>query len=120
MNSFGATGELVAAHHVEKLGWTIIDRNWRCELGEVDLVAVDPVTMPWPTTVVIEVKSRAGVGYGHPLEAITHEKLARLRRLAVQWRQAHPDSPRALRVDAISVIKRRGYAPLIDHRRNIS
>lgn len=118
-SDFGSTGEQVAARFVESLGWMIVDRNWRCELGEVDLVAIDPTT-PVPTTVVIEVKSRAGVGFGHPLEAITREKLARLRRLAVSWHKAHPDSPRALRLDAIGVVKRRGFAPIIDHRVSVA
>jgi Holliday junction resolvase-like predicted endonuclease len=53
-------------------GMVVLDRNWRCELGEIDLVARDGDAL-----VVCEVKTRSGLGFGHPLETVTAVKLAR-------------------------------------------
>ncbi len=81
----GARGEELAAAALAAAGMLVIDRNWRCGQGEIDIVAVDG-----DETVFVEVKTRASVAYGHPLEAITAQKLARLRRLAAAWCEAHP------------------------------
>ncbi len=63
----------------------------------------------------MEVKTRAGLGYGHPLEAITALKLARLRRLAASWCEAHPGRYERIRIDAIAVIAPVGGAAQIEH-----
>ena len=81
--ALGRSGEDLAVDHLEAQGYTILDRNWRCSIGEVDIVAREGAT-----TVVVEVKTRSGSGFGHPLEAITPVKLARLRRLAAAWWEA--------------------------------
>ena len=80
----GRSGEQAAADYLESCGLRILDRNWRCAVGEIDIVAVDRRTL-----VVVEVKSRTGTRCGSPLEAVTRAKRARLRRLAVQWLNAH-------------------------------
>jgi putative endonuclease len=64
---------------------------------------------------VVEVKTRSGVGFGHPLEAVTPAKLARLRRLAGEWRAAHPGEGGPLRVDVIGVILPRAGGRRIEH-----
>jgi putative endonuclease len=110
--ALGRSGEDLAVDHLEAQGFTILDRNWRCSIGELDIVARDGAT-----TVVVEVKTRSGVGFGHPLEAITPAKLARLRRLAAAWCDAHGPVDR-LRVDAVSVIAGRdGLA--VEHVRQV-
>jgi putative endonuclease len=76
----GRYGERVALRHVEARGWTVLDTNWRGKDGELDIVALDGDVL-----VVIEVKTRTGVGYGHPAEAVTARKLARIKRLTGQW-----------------------------------
>lgn len=112
--ALGAWGEQVACAHVEGLGWQVLERNWRCDAGELDIVAHDPATR---TLVFIEVKTRAGSGFGQPLEAITRAKQQRLRNLAVHWLRAHDQHPPAarIRIDGIGVLKQGERAPRIDH-----
>lgn len=115
--SLGAWAEDLVAEHLTGLGWTVLQRNWRCAQGEVDLVAQDPSGSP--TTVLVEVKCRGGRGFGDPLEAITSSKLARMRRLVACWRRAHPDHRQSIRLDAVGVLARPGYAPQLTHLRGI-
>ena len=93
----GRIGEDLAAEHLERQGYQIIDRNWRCSLGELDIVA-----FAGGLTVAVEVKTRRSARFGPPLEAITEEKLARLRLLAVEWMRAH-DRRGRIRLDAIGI-----------------
>lgn len=112
----GRHGEDIAASYLEGLGWEITHRRWRCSLGEMDLIAVEPSRTP--TTVFCEVKARSGVGYGQPVEAITEDKVRRLRRLAGLWiRQNQVRTP--VRIDAIGVLVQRGESPVITHIKGI-
>jgi putative endonuclease len=114
--ALGRLGEDLAARHLEQTGHRVLDRNWRCAAGEIDLVARTDREL-----VVAEVKTRTGTGFGHPFEAITHAKLARLRTLASAWCAAHPSACEGLlvRLDAIAVIAPRGQAPTVEHLRGI-
>jgi putative endonuclease len=76
----GRYGERVALRHVVSRGWQVLDTNWRGTDGELDIVALDGDVL-----VVIEVKTRSGHGFGHPAEAVTPRKLARIKRLTGQW-----------------------------------
>jgi putative endonuclease len=110
----GQRGEEVAADHLSGLGYRIVDRNWRCRTGEIDLVARGDQSGR-SVIVFCEVKTRAGLGYGDPLEAITYEKARRLRQLAGLWLSdtgAHADD---IRIDAIGVVLRRGDRPRVNH-----
>lgn len=107
---FGARGEAAACTYLEQSGYTILERNWRHSLGEIDIIA-----RVGDTVVFVEVKTRSGVGYGHPFEAITHDKSLRLRRLARQWVADSPSAPRHLRIDAIAVLWPHGAVPSIEH-----
>lgn len=98
-DALGRRGEQLTADHLVARGMSILDRNWRCPQGEIDVVARDG-----DETVFVEVKTRAGLAYGHPLEAITATKLARLRRLAAAWCEAHPGGHDRIRIDAVGVI----------------
>jgi putative endonuclease len=113
-DELGRRGEELAAQYLEHAGYTVIDRNWRCARGELDLVARDG-----DDTVFVEVKTRSSTAFGHPFEAITPRKLARLRRLALAWRDAHPYRRGSLRLDAIAVIAPVGQAPTVEHLRRI-
>lgn len=114
-DDLGQRGEDLAARYLEGLGYMIVDRNWRSRGGELDIVAQDA-----DTTVFVEVKTRAGLGFGHPFEAITELKLARLRRLAMAWCDAHPDRRRGpVRIDAIAVIAGRDREPSIEHLKRV-
>lgn len=100
-DALGRAGEERAATHLIEHGYRILDRNWRCRDGEIDIVAEH---RGW--VVIVEVKTRRGEGFGHPFDAITAQKLTRLNRLAIAWAVAHPvqGARRPLRVDAISVL----------------
>ena len=75
----GRAGEDVAARFLEQHGLEVLVRNFRCPLGEIDLIGRDRGTI-----VFVEVKSRSGAGYGLPQEAVSRTKQRRLTRLA-QW-----------------------------------
>ncbi|MBD7994433.1 YraN family protein [Arthrobacter sp. Sa2CUA1] len=98
-DALGRTGEDLAADHLTAAGYNILERNWRCPQGEIDLVVRDGATL-----VVVEVKTRSSLNYGHPFEAVSSAKLARLYVLAAAWARAHPASPKDWRVDAVSVL----------------
>lgn len=109
--SLGQWGEALVAQYLTRRGWQILDRNWRCRAGELDLVADDGVA-----TVFIEVKTRTGLGFGHPLEAITRAKLAKLYEVAQYWLVAHPVSTRRpVRFDAVGVLRDQHRVPALAH-----
>ena len=79
-DELGRRGEQAAAEYLERAGLRILDRNWRCETGELDIVALERRVL-----VVCEVKTRSGLRYGSPLEAVSHRK----RRLAERANRQH-------------------------------
>lgn len=110
-DDLGRRGEQLAVDHLTGRGWRILDRNWRCRHGEVDIVALDGREL-----VVVEVKTRSGRAFGDPLEGVTEAKLTRLCVLAGAWRRAHPTvSSRGTRIDLIGVLAPRHGEPSIDH-----
>ena len=106
----GRRGEALAADFLVAGGRTVLDQNWRCEQGEIDLILDDG-----GETVFVEVKTRSSLAYGHPLEAITVPKLARLRRLAAAWCAQQTRPHRRIRIDAVAVLLLPGEEPLFDH-----
>ena len=113
-DELGRTGEQIAVDYLERAGLRILDRNWRCTDGEVDIVAAERRVL-----VVCEVKTRSGIGFGTPLEAITRHKRARLRRLAAQWLVAHGVLFDEVRIDVIGVLKDSGGEFQIEHVRGV-
>ena len=114
----GARSEQLAARWLEQRGWRVLARNWRCRLGEIDVVATE--TVAGRTTVVFcEVKCRSGLGFGDPLEAITWAKLRRLRSLAAEWMRVHEVTAATVRLDAVGVLLVRGREPTIRHVRAV-
>lgn len=109
-DDLGRRGEIVAAKWFEARGFVVLDRNWRCGVGEIDLVL-----RTGATTVFAEVKTRSSTAFGHPLEAITAVKAARLRRLAAQWCRANGPLPGPVRVDAVSVLDAWSSEPRVEH-----
>lgn len=117
----GRFGEQRAAEHLIGLGYEVLDRNWRVggaggdrpAAGELDLVVRDG-----PTVVFVEVKTRSGRGFGGPAESVTRAKVARLRRLAARWLEAHPEHTRVpVRFDVVSVVRGRDGVD-VTHLRN--
>jgi putative endonuclease len=108
--ALGAYGEELAARHLSERGLVVLDRNWRCPQGEIDLVLRDGDTL-----VVCEVKTRSSLDFGTPHEAVTPTKLARLRRLAGCWLAAHGMPARDVRIDLVAVLRPRRGACVVEH-----
>lgn len=108
--ALGAYGETLAARYLTSRGMVVLDRNWRCELGEIDLVLRDGETL-----VFCEVKTRSSARYGSPLESVTARKAARLRRLAGRWLADHQVRPRDVRLDLVGVLVPRTGSPSVEH-----
>lgn len=111
--ALGRWGEDLAVRHLQALGWQVLDRNWRCREGELDVVARDGGSL-----VFVEVKARSGLGYGEPAEAVSPAKARRIRVLAARW-LAEPDRPEGwwdLRFDVVSVLRTEGLPELLHLR----
>lgn len=111
-DTVGIYGEQVAVDHLERAGFVVLERNWHCDIGEIDIVALDGATV-----VACEVKTRSGLGFGSGLDAVTPEKLARLYRLAHRWRDDAGRWGADLRVDVIAVHRRPHGEPQVVHVR---
>ncbi len=109
-DDLGRQGEECAAVYLAARGYTLIERNWRCSQGEIDLIVEH-----CGEVVFVEVKTRSGTRFGHPFEAVTVAKLARLRRLAGTWCGQAAVWPRRIRIDVIGVIASPGGTPVIEH-----
>jgi putative endonuclease len=96
----GAFGEDLAAAWYRRLGFEVLDRNWRCSAGELDLVV-----RAGDLVVFCEVKARRSDGFGGAVAAVDHRKQARVRRLGAAWLAAHPEVAGGLRVrfDVVAV-----------------
>lgn len=99
-DDLGRAGEDRAVQHLESRGYLVLDRNWRCAQGELDIVAREGDALCF-----IEVKTRRGSGFGHPFDAVDERKRRRLWQLAHAWVRAHRDAgARTMRIDVIGII----------------
>ena len=114
-DAVGRYGERVAVAHLEQAGMVVLARNWRCPLGELDVVAMDGACL-----VAVEVKTRRSLAYGHPIEAVTYAKAARLRRLLGQWLAVHEVRAESVRIDVVGVLRPPAGPALVDHRRSVA
>jgi putative endonuclease len=110
----GQQGEELAAAFLGEAGLIILERNWRCTQGEIDIVAVDGRTL-----VICEVKTRSSVRFGAPVEAITRQKAFRLRKLAILWVRAHGLIFEAIRIDIVGVLRAASGDVSIEHVRGV-
>lgn len=110
----GRYGEDVAARYLADRGITVLARNWRCRLGELDIVARDGDAL-----VICEVKTRSGNGYGSPLEAVTPIKLARLHRLAAAFLAESGLRVPRVRIDCVGVLRPPRGAASVEYRPGI-
>ncbi|MGG5751881.1 YraN family protein [Zafaria sp. Z1313] len=111
----GARGEELVARYLADLGCTVLDRNWRCRAGELDLVVLDGTVVAG-----VEVKTRTGIGYGHPAEAVRGDKLRRLHVLVRQWCREHGMRSDAGRVDVAAVLVEPDGRHRIDYYRAVA
>jgi putative endonuclease len=112
--ALGRYGEDVAASYLRSVGLEILERNWRCPAGEIDIVAQDGETL-----VVCEVKTRSGDAFGNPVEGVTPAKAARLRRLAALWLAAREVRFPEIRVDVVGVLRGPRGPATVEHLRGV-
>ncbi len=110
----GRHGEQLAAEYLLQAGFRVLERNYRCSEGEIDIVAADQRVL-----VVCEVKTRSDLRYGTPIEAVDWRKHRRLRRLAVRWAVTHGVIFDELRVDVIGVLASPNGEFTIEHVRGV-
>ncbi len=114
--ALGAYGERVAARHLVDDGLEVLDRNWRCDAGEIDLVLRDGDVL-----VFCEVKTRRGTAYGHPLEAVDAVKSERLVRLGgALARRRTPSSRRTCASTSWRCCGRDADAAEVEHVRGLA
>ena len=97
--ALGASGEDAVAAWYEDHGYEVMERNWRCRAGELDLIL-----RRGRTFVFCEVKTRTSDAFGAPVEAVTRNKQIRLRHLAARWLEDAPMRPIDIRFDVASVL----------------
>ena len=113
--ALGAYGEELAARLLTgEHSMVLLDRNWRCPEGELDLVLRDGDVL-----VACEVKARRGALGGSPHEAVDDVKLERLHRLVWRWAEEHSIRPGGARVDLVAVLVPRRGAPVVEHVRGL-
>ncbi len=110
----GQLGEQLAAEFLAESDLKILDRNWRCPEGEIDIVALERGVL-----VICEVKTRSDNRYGTPLEAISARKRARLRKLAVRWVTARGAFYERIRIDIVGVLRTGPDEYDIEHVRGV-
>ncbi len=110
----GRHGERVVTRRLEEQGWEVLARNWRCEHGEIDIVAVDGSDL-----VAVEVKTRRTATFGVPQEAVTPAKLSRLRRLVGLWLASQDRRFYGVRIDVCAVTLPASGPALVEHLRGV-
>lgn len=96
---FGQKGEDLAVQLLTKNGYKIIDRNFRSRFGEIDIVATHDDTL-----VFVEVKSRQSLRFGLPQEAVTPQKIYKIKKTGEYYSLIHSDLPKKLRVDVVAIV----------------
>jgi putative endonuclease len=94
----GLTGERVARDFLEKNGYHVIETNYRCPGGEIDIIARQENTL-----VFVEVRTKKSVQFGSPEESITPAKKERLRTVAAHYGQNHDNLPSLWRIDVVAI-----------------
>jgi putative endonuclease len=112
----GRWGEGLAAQRLESQGYVIVDRNWRCRRGEIDLVAQEGDIL-----VFVEVKTRRGREYGTPEEAITRSKVKRLLELGQRYMLERDIEDMDWRIDLVAVeLDQQGKLLRFEHVPNVA
>ncbi len=116
----GDRGEALAAAYLEERGWRVLDRNYRFERAELDLVCYEPAAgdAEGGTIVFVEVKARSGLGYGRPEEAVTPSKQQQLVRAARAYLYERELLSAPVRFDVVSLLVPPGQPPAVEHFRH--
>jgi putative endonuclease len=111
----GDHGEALAAQYLKDAGYQIMDRNYRYERAEIDLVCFDPSGATRGEIVFIEVKTRSGLAYGSPEEAVTNEKQERIAHASEAYLYERRLEGAPARFDVVSILLNQDEAPDINH-----
>jgi len=94
----GILGEKLAKNFLRKKGYHILETNYRCREGEIDIVARQKDCL-----VFIEVRTRTSLEFGSPEESVTAAKMEKLRTTAAHYQQTHDDLPQSWRIDMVAI-----------------
>lgn len=106
----GARGEALAARRLKRLGYRILERNYRCAAGEIDLIAIDGDVL-----VFVEVKTRSTADYADPAESVGRSKQAKLRRAARHYLGTRHAQECPCRFDVVTVVWPQNGKPAVEH-----
>ena len=109
-DAVGAYGERVAVRFLADAGYAVVDRNWRCRHGVLDVVAIRGGVV-----VFVEVKCRRSSAFGVPAAAVTSAKIEHLRAAAASWLAAHDLAEADVRFDVVSVVRPLSGAAVVEH-----
>ena len=113
--NLGNKGEQIASAYLEKIGYKILDKNFRKRTGEIDLIALDT---EFDEIVFIEVKTRRGDSYGYPEESVSENKIEKITETANIWLEEKEKDDKSWRIDIIA-IELVAEKPKIEHIKNI-
>ncbi len=111
--SLGGYGEEIAATYLKGRNYKIIERNYSCKSGEIDIIAIDGKTL-----VFVEVKTRKNYSYGPPQLAVTQFKQRQISKAALTYVTAKKLGDMNARFDVVAVLLREQERPRIDHIKN--
>jgi putative endonuclease len=109
----GAWGEDAAEKYLRRKGYTIMERNFRCRFGEIDIIALNGNEL-----VFVEVKTRRNLNFGWPCESVTPEKIRHLKRAVACYASTCPARYRGVRLDVVEILLSEGRIR-INHIENI-
>jgi putative endonuclease len=113
----GAWGEQLAVEHLQRLGLRVVERNWRCRYGELDVIAADDAA---GEVVFVEVKTRTTEQFGGVVQAVTPAKVRRLRRLAGLWLAQQRQRWASVRIDVVAIRVGHRREPEITHIQGVA
>jgi len=109
----GSKGEIIASDHLKKIGYEILDKNFRTRDGEIDLITEDKGEI-----VFVEVKTRRNSNFGYPEEAVNEKKIEKMIKVANSWLEKKEKFDNSWRIDIIA-IELCSQPPKITHIKNI-
>lgn len=107
-STLGFMGELLAAEKLRQEGYVILERNYRCSVGEIDLVAREEGIL-----VFVEVRTRSSEAYGTPLETVDYFKQRRLRAVARNYLRERKPRYDGVRFDVVGILLKEGEEAVI-------
>jgi putative endonuclease len=99
----GNLGESYAERFLMRNGYKVIDKNFRCKVGEVDIIALKDNIL-----IFVEVKTRNSTKFGFPEEAVTPHKIGKIKRSGDWYVSLHPNLPKKVRIDVVSLLLAEG------------